>query len=606
MKDFVSKFSKRPTRPDFIIIGTMKGGTTRLYDFLTMHPDIERAKAKEIHYFSLNYNKGEDWYLDHFRTHPNKLTGEASPTYFHLAHTSTIPSMIKRINDKMKILLIVRDPVERAVSHYNHFCKINKLQDIMSLDVNEFFSTPYSDIITRSTTVGFYAEQAIAFSLYYRNYLSYESVFDKNDILVLSMQELRELPFDTMKEVYKFIGVPYVQNDEFKVVKYAHGTDMTRLDKQTFTRLAELFYPDYKKFCQRTGLKYSELDLSVASPRPDGFVKSIAAKDDTSAATQETTSETQPNAASSDIHIGKHGWLFLLKGSNNSIDYYRTPNLFNKNLINGWKMLLKKRIEYFSRKNIKYVHLFVPNKLTVYPEYFNGELPFYDHTPLLKFSGELSQQGETELFKQVIDPTNYFKELKKTHMLFWKTDTHWTFYGVFGAYQLICAILGITPNNELLHRPQTTGRLVMDEGGKLTPPIEEEVSFFNVLKNAKRTYANELIQYKENNSLEITRGDLHIGSNVVFQNEAASSSKTVVLFGDSFSEYRPNYLTGTVAETFREVHFVWSTSIDFQYVQRVKPDIVITEIVERFMPRVPDDGFNLEEYVRRKMREVGR
>ena len=46
--------------PDFLIIGTMKGGTTRLYDFITMHSAIERAKQKEIHYFSLYYNKGDE------------------------------------------------------------------------------------------------------------------------------------------------------------------------------------------------------------------------------------------------------------------------------------------------------------------------------------------------------------------------------------------------------------------------------------------------------------------------------------------------------------------------------------------------------------------
>src|SRR5689334_23315618 len=158
MNDVISKHSKRP---DFLIVGTMKGGTTRLYDFLTMHPDIERATEKEIHYFSLYYSKGDAWYLDHFHADPNKLTGEASPTYFHLADTSTIPSLIKRINEKMKIILMIRDPVERAVSQYNHFCKVNKLQDVMALDVNEFFHIPYSEIITRSTNLGFYAEQAI-------------------------------------------------------------------------------------------------------------------------------------------------------------------------------------------------------------------------------------------------------------------------------------------------------------------------------------------------------------------------------------------------------------------------------------------------------------
>ena len=259
-------FSKSPKRPDFMIVGTMKGGTTQLYHFLTLHPDIERAKSKEIHYFTLYYDKGEEWYLDHFPSKPNKLTGEASPTYFHCAETSTIPAMIKRMNDKMKIILIVRDPVERAISHYNHFCKINKYPDVMAIDVNEFFNIPFREILTRSTGLGFYADQAVSFSLYYRNYLSYESIFGKDEILVISTQSLRDSPFETMKEVYNFVGVTYIKNDRFRDIGYSHGTDLTKLDKPTYTRLAELFYPDYKKFCTKTGLKYSELNLSVMNP----------------------------------------------------------------------------------------------------------------------------------------------------------------------------------------------------------------------------------------------------------------------------------------------------------------------------------------------------
>jgi hypothetical protein len=258
-----SLFSKSPKRPDFLIVGTMKGGTTMLYHFITLHPDIEKASSKEIHYFTLNYDKGDEWYFNHFPSKPNKLTGEASPTYFDCADIPTIPAMIKRMNDVMKIILIVRDPLERAVSHYNHFCKIAKFPEVLALDVNQFFNIPFSEILTRSTTLGFRAEQTISFSLYYRKYLSYESVFGRDNILVLSNRNLRDSPFETMKEVYSFLGVHYVQNNRFKDIGYSHGTDLTKLDTSTFTRLAELFYPDYQKFCEKTGLPYSELDPSV-------------------------------------------------------------------------------------------------------------------------------------------------------------------------------------------------------------------------------------------------------------------------------------------------------------------------------------------------------
>ena len=262
-------FSRGPKRPDFLIVGTMKGGTTQLYNFVTLHPDVERASSKEIHYFTLYYDKGEEWYLNHFPSKPNKLSGEASPTYFHCAETSTIPAMIRRMNERMKIILIVRDPVERAVSHYNHFCKVNKFPDVMSLDINEFFNIPFSEIITRSTSLGFYAEQAVSFSLYLRKYLSYESIFKQDGILVISTQSLRDTPFETMKKVYEFLGIHYVKSNQFKVIGYTHGTDLSKLDRPTYTRLAELFYPDYEKFCNKTGVKYTELNLSALNPTAD-------------------------------------------------------------------------------------------------------------------------------------------------------------------------------------------------------------------------------------------------------------------------------------------------------------------------------------------------
>ena len=143
----------------------------------------------------------------------------------------------------------------------------------MGLDVIVFFDIPFREIITRSTTLGFHAEQAIAFSLYYRKYLSYESVFERNDILVISNRSLRDSPFDTMKQVYNFLGVDYVENNRFQEIGYSHGTDMTQLSHATFTRLAELFYPDYKNFCTRAGLEYSELDPSIIDPTSNDSVK---------------------------------------------------------------------------------------------------------------------------------------------------------------------------------------------------------------------------------------------------------------------------------------------------------------------------------------------
>lgn len=591
--------------PDFIIIGVMKGGTTVLYDFITLHPDIERAKEKEIHYFSLNFHKGSDWYLGHFPETSDRLTGEASTTYFHVTNSSLLPNLIKSFNPEVKIILIVRDPIERALSHYNFFCKRWKIPEICALDANEFFSLPFTEAITETNTLGFYLNQALSFSLYYRNFLYYEKVFDKSNILVLSNRNLREYPYETMEKVYKFIGVKPKMSDEFKVKKYSLGTNTDVFNRNTFRRLAGLFYSDFKMFCERTGIEYTEKEPGLANQIQQ---KVVDLSPDTAEMRNKKSLQisglaVQDKTEQEDVHIGKDGWLFLLKGTNNSLAYYKNPDLFNEDIINNWINLLQNRIRYFNHNNIGYVHLFVPNKLTIYSEYYDGELPYLLFSPLRKLYRVLIEREKNDILDHLINPINHYDRIKNSHQLYWKTDTHWTFLGVFAAYQLLCAKMNIKPNLDLLKRNRKTVNIVMDEGGKLNPPVREEATFYYLLKDAKRIHANPLVKFKEENTLEDTVG-LHTGSNVIFRNDNSLNPETVVLFGDSFSECNPHFLTGALAETFREVHFVWSVSLDFDYIESVEPDIVISENLERFMPRVPTDDFNLKKTCEKKLGNI--
>lgn len=110
--------------PDFIIIGVQKGGTTSLYSYLTQHPQIAPATQKEIHYFDFNFDKSTDWYCSHFSTSSEGeylLAGEASPYYiFH----PQVPQRIYDLFPQVKIIALLRNPVERAISHYYYYIKI--------------------------------------------------------------------------------------------------------------------------------------------------------------------------------------------------------------------------------------------------------------------------------------------------------------------------------------------------------------------------------------------------------------------------------------------------------------------------------------------------
>ena len=121
--------------PDFIIIGGAKCGTTSLYDFIVRHPDIEAARAKELVYWSNPIKTGLDSYRANFPLSSRKrcLTGEADPSYFNYPG---VPAQMKAALPDVKLIVILRDPVERAYSHY-HFGRRNPRNPMIPWDTFE-------------------------------------------------------------------------------------------------------------------------------------------------------------------------------------------------------------------------------------------------------------------------------------------------------------------------------------------------------------------------------------------------------------------------------------------------------------------------------------
>jgi len=104
--------------PDAVILGAQKSGTSSLHDYLTRHPGVIAPLRKEVHFFDLNYGRGEDWYRAHFgRIGEPGLNLDSSPYYlFH-------PAVPQRLHERLpaaRLIVLLRDPVRRAYSHYWH------------------------------------------------------------------------------------------------------------------------------------------------------------------------------------------------------------------------------------------------------------------------------------------------------------------------------------------------------------------------------------------------------------------------------------------------------------------------------------------------------
>ena len=296
------------------------------------------------------------------------------------------------------------------------------------------------------------------------------------------------------------------------------------------------------------------------------------------------------------VHVGNDGWLFLVKGANNVIDLYQRQSIFTEEMVQQWKELLEGRNERLIGLGAKYVHLPAPEKLTILSEHYDGQIENINGSPIKRLFRSYSQAPE-----YAVNVVPYFSERLTKVQLYWKTDTHWSFWGAYCAYQLLCNKLGYEPNSDLVNYNYAQVKIALDLGSKVEPKVKEDVRYYHLNRLSERVYANDLVQFKEKNSLE-NEGSLHVGSHVVFRNNSNSAiDKTVILFGDSFSEYRPILLSGMLAETFREVHFVWSAALDYDYIGQVKPDIVVSELAERFMTRVPVDTLDIKAFSASKL-----
>jgi hypothetical protein len=107
--------------PDLLVIGAQRGGTSSLYRYLGGHPQVEPSIRKETEYFSRRYAKGEVWYRGHFPLRRTGLTFEATPDY--LFHPRAAERAAATVPDA-RIVVLLREPVERAVSHWQHMTRL--------------------------------------------------------------------------------------------------------------------------------------------------------------------------------------------------------------------------------------------------------------------------------------------------------------------------------------------------------------------------------------------------------------------------------------------------------------------------------------------------
>lgn len=290
--------------------------------------------------------------------------------------------------------------------------------------------------------------------------------------------------------------------------------------------------------------------------------------------------------------FGKEGWLFINSGTNNLTEYHTGIRRLPLAKVNQWSELLAQRIQWHQAQKIKYQHIFIPSKIAVYPEYYPHHLEIKGDRPIIQLQKKCPQP--------FVYPLELFSQYKNQYHLYEKQDSHWSFWGCYLTYQLLCQKFNITPNSQLLSFPIETTQALGDLGVKFG--LTETTLQKKVALTSQVVYDNKVINHA------------HQGSIRILKNDRIPHGK-MIIFGDSFGNSNTPDTTGgkrliarlstLFAETLNEVHFVWTPWVDYDYLEREKPDFVLTEMAERFLVRVPDDHDHLplEEFAAVKLKE---
>lgn len=285
------------------------------------------------------------------------------------------------------------------------------------------------------------------------------------------------------------------------------------------------------------------------------------------------------------VHEGRDGWLFLTGGSNSVMDQYR-GGLRQWWRLRAWARLIEARAARAARLGIRCVQVIVPEKLSVY-DHRTRDLP-YD--PGKAATRRLARRlAGNPAYLDLLAPFRAARDGPEP--LYLKTDTHWSAAGCLLAYRAVMRALAAVPPADIGTRPVLTETRVMDLGDKLPGRPAEHLVSPVIQRDAVRVATGALLAAYEASG---RASELHVGAHVVYRNDdPAADPRRVVLFGDSCAHFAPILLTGLIAESFAEVHFVWSSSLDWGYIERVRPDILLFELAERFLARLPGDDFDV-------------
>ena len=284
--------------PDFLIIGASKSGTTSLWNYIAQHPNVfpNYKGKKEIQYFDQKINKnfpqGSNknlrWYKAHFPTREDLskktneinatkvLVGEATPGY--LFHPLS-PPQIKTLMPNVKLIVLLRNPIKRAFSHYQHEYRVGRenlsFEEAVKAECSRI-SGSYEKIMSQKNFFcpEYHYHSYLERGKYYEQLVRWYNYFPKDRFLIIKSEELFENPEAVYKKVLKFLDLPAYEKTEFeKMNQGSYNMPRTADFENIIQWLEEYYYKENQKLYELLGVNFkweSELCLDKLEPKNPG------------------------------------------------------------------------------------------------------------------------------------------------------------------------------------------------------------------------------------------------------------------------------------------------------------------------------------------------
>lgn len=251
--------SARRVLPDFLIIGTKRGGTTSMYNAIARHPNVVplfpvRQRIKGVHFFDQHYDRGLDWYRSHFVTETQRrreeerlrgpcITGEGSP--YSLFHPLA-PERVARDLPEARLIVQLRDPVERAYSHYKervrHDAEPLSFADAIDAEP-ERLRGEEERIVAEAPRYNSFAHENWSYAahgVYVEQLERWTALIPRERFLILRSEDIYADFASQYAKVVAFLGLPVWTPPSFPKLNYHPSTDM---DPEVRDRLRAYFTP---------------------------------------------------------------------------------------------------------------------------------------------------------------------------------------------------------------------------------------------------------------------------------------------------------------------------------------------------------------------------